>query len=258
MRIVKNVVCPHCGQEISKSNFTKHLRRHENHPETFNKNTIHVNHDGLNCQYCGKLCKSKNSLAQHEIRCSQNPNRFIQSNYINGMLGKTAWNKGLTKETDSRVAKGSQTYQDNKKAGLHKDTSGQNNSMNKFPEARLKISKTCLEKSANGEWHTSLCKNNHYNYKGVDLHCKWELEYAVWLDEHNIKWERPKNRFKYIYKEKEHYYTPDFYLVENKEYVEIKGYSTGKDYAKWKQFPKNLKLVILKRKQLNELGVPIK
>ena len=35
----------------------------------------HVDHDGLNCKYCNKLCKNKNSLAQHECRCPKNPNR---------------------------------------------------------------------------------------------------------------------------------------------------------------------------------------
>lgn len=57
------------------------------------------------CEYCGKLCKNKNSLKQHEIRCSQNPNR-IQSNFSiwNNREDHVAWNKGLTKE-DPRVAK---------------------------------------------------------------------------------------------------------------------------------------------------------
>ena len=260
MKIRKCVVCPHCGQEISKSNFTKHLRRHENHPETFNKKTIHLNHEGLVCQYCGKLHKSKMSLAQHEIRCKENPNHLItkSSNYKNGMKGKTSKRKGLKAANCEEIRRQQETFRRNKALGLHKDTSGKNNNMSKFPEAKLKISATCLQKSSRGEWHTSLCKNNHYNYKGIDLHCKWELEYAIWLDKNNIRWERPKERFKYIYAEKLHYYTPDFYLVETKEYIEIKGYATGKDYAKWKQFPENLKLVVLKRKQLTELGVPIK
>lgn len=35
------------------------------------------------CKYCGKQCKNKNSLAQHEIRCKENPNRLIIiSNFI--------------------------------------------------------------------------------------------------------------------------------------------------------------------------------
>lgn len=28
------------------------------------------------CQYCGKSCKNKNSLIQHEIRCKKNPNHI--------------------------------------------------------------------------------------------------------------------------------------------------------------------------------------
>ena len=28
------------------------------------------------CKYCGKICKNKNSLAQHEIRCKENPNKI--------------------------------------------------------------------------------------------------------------------------------------------------------------------------------------
>lgn len=35
------------------------------------------------CRYCGKVCKNKNSLAQHEIRCKENPNRIkIKTNFI--------------------------------------------------------------------------------------------------------------------------------------------------------------------------------
>lgn len=203
------------------------------------------------CQYCGKECKNLNSLKNHERCCPKNPNR----NYKNGMLGKTAWSKGLTKETDERILKNSLTYKKNKELGLHKDTSGENNSMKKHPEAKLKISKTCLEKSKKGEWHTSLAKGHHYNYKGNDLHCKWELLYAQWLDSQKINWIRPKDRFEYIYQNKKRYYTPDFYLPKTEEYVEVKGYATGKDYAKWKQFPKTLKLKVLKKKQLNELGI---
>lgn len=28
------------------------------------------------CKYCGKECKNKNSLSQHEIRCKENPNKI--------------------------------------------------------------------------------------------------------------------------------------------------------------------------------------
>ena len=35
------------------------------------------------CQYCGKECKNKNSLIQHEIRCKANPNKINMDYLIN-------------------------------------------------------------------------------------------------------------------------------------------------------------------------------
>lgn len=255
MANTKKVICEICGKEITKNNIEKHLQSHENTDSKAYH--YHVTHEGLNCQFCGKLCKNKNSLAQHELRCKMNLNRYINENYVNGMLGKTSSTKGLSAENCESIRRQKETYQKNKELRLHKDTSGVNNSMSKHPEAKEKISKTCLEKSRNGTWHKSLAKNNHYVYKGVDLDCKWEFEFAKWLDSKNIRWIRPKDRFKYIYQNKERYYTPDFYLLDFNEFVEVKGYTTGKDYAKWNQFPKNLKLTILKKKDLINLGVNI-
>ena len=100
------IVCPDCGQEISKSNFTKHQRRHRDHPETFKEYPFKLDHDNLECQFCGKLCKNRNSLCNHERLCKHNPNRQ-QSPFIayNNSPDHVAWNKGLTKQTDERVAK---------------------------------------------------------------------------------------------------------------------------------------------------------
>ena len=30
----------------------------------------------MNCQYCGRECKNKNSLVQHEVRCKANPDHI--------------------------------------------------------------------------------------------------------------------------------------------------------------------------------------
>jgi deoxycytidine triphosphate deaminase len=107
----------------------------------------------------------------------------------------------------------------------------------------------------NRDWHISLAKHMHYKYKGYDLHGKWELEFAKYLDYNNIEWDRPKTRFKYIFEDKERYYTPDFYLIETDEYVEIKGFKTEKDYAKWNQFNYKTQLIVLMEKDLKELKI---
>ena len=103
-RIVKKVICEYCGQEVSASNYSKHLRRHQNHPETFGKTIYHIDHDDLFCKFCGKECKNKKSLVQHEIRCKLNPNKISTTVEGFNSVGREAWNKGLTKDTDKRVA----------------------------------------------------------------------------------------------------------------------------------------------------------
>ena len=92
---MKTTICPVCGKEISNCNYERHLISHKNNPKYHNKLQTRqsIDHDGLYCKYCGKLCKNKNSLAQHECRCDKNPNK----------IATKAWNKGATKETDSRV-----------------------------------------------------------------------------------------------------------------------------------------------------------
>lgn len=132
------------------------------------------------------------------------------------------------------------------------------NNLARTDEVKRKISETILTKSKNGEWHTSLAKNIHTNYHGVDLHGGWELAYAQYLDENHIEWCRCKDRFEYVFDDKKHYYTPDFYLTSTDTYIEIKGYKTKKDLAKWKQFPQDKKLIVLERKDLKALGVKIK
>jgi hypothetical protein len=118
-----------------------------------------------------------------------------------------------------------------------------------------KISAAIQKKVEAGEWHTSLARKMHIEYNGIDLHGKWELEYARYLDDNQIEWKRPKDRFAYEFKGKTRWYTPDFYLVSSKEFVEIKGYETEKDRAKWAQFPATL--IVLHGEDLLKMGLDI-
>ena len=69
------------------------------------------------CKFCGKECKNKNSLAQHECRCKENPNR-IESPFVKYNKERDhTWNKGLTKETDERVNKGANTLKNGYSSG---------------------------------------------------------------------------------------------------------------------------------------------
>lgn len=71
------------------------------------------------CKFCGKVCKNANSLRNHERLCKENPNH--QESYFkthkNIRINKEPWNKGLTKETDVRVNKISNSIKDGIKSG---------------------------------------------------------------------------------------------------------------------------------------------
>lgn len=64
--------------------------------------------DDLFCEFCGKQCKSLNSLRQHSTRCAENPNRRDFNK-----LGKYSTSiKGKTQYSDERIRKTSQALRD--------------------------------------------------------------------------------------------------------------------------------------------------
>lgn len=166
--------------------------------------------------------------------------------------------KGLTKENSPFIKKQCETFKKNFDAGKIKPWS---KGKTKFTDERIKkssdtVSKTISEKVKNGTWHYSFSKvrTHEYNSKTngiIKVMGRWELEYVKYLDKNNINWIPNKNKFYYEFSELKRgngYYIPDFYLIDENCYVEIKGYETNKDRAKWKWFPHKLK--ILKRKEL--------
>ena len=79
--------------------------------------------------------------------------------------------------------------------------------------------------------------------ESVLLHGSWELALARAFDKAGIEWTRPKSRFLYEFEGKLRHYTPDFHVAECDSYVEVKGYTTEKDKARWEQFPERLAVV---------------
>lgn len=79
----------------------------------------------------------------------------------------------------------------------------------------------------------------------------WEYKYAMYLDTLGVQWCRNTRRFDYWYDGKLRKYIPDFYIVDDDRYIEIKGYTTDKDLAKWSQFPHTL--AVVGKRELKEL-----
>lgn len=65
------------------------------------------------CKFCDKECKNPNSLRNHERLCKLNPSQdkrclellYKNRDKWNQSEDRTAWNKGLTCETDERIAR---------------------------------------------------------------------------------------------------------------------------------------------------------
>ena len=199
------------------------------------------------CKFCGDDRKSKKSLFAHQALCKFNPDGKSPSSWATGnRKGIPSWNSGLSGDERCKHSKESKQIMSEKM---------KERSVEWHKENGKRISESIQKKVEEGTWHTSLAKNMHIEYNGVDLHGSWELAYAKYLDFNNIKWVRNKDSFLYVYEEKQRRYTPDFYLLDAEEYVEIKGFKTNKDIAKWKQFPSDKKLKILMKAELKELNI---
>ena len=212
-------VCTICGELISLSNMSKHLARHERGRElpVKAKATYSLNHEGLNCQFCGKECKNRNSLCNHERLCKQNPKAMAPTGYAANPApvgkGHLAWNKGLTCETDERVAKNTRALKDFYQT--HEGTwTGRHHTL----ESRRKIALTTA-----GNTRGNRSKKGYY--KGIYCGSSYELAYVIYNLDHNIPFSKCERYYEYEYKGKKHLYFPDFELIDG-TIIEIKGYHT--------------------------------
>ena len=207
--------CPICKKQISASNYQRHVDAHSK-PYRYLR---FVDHDGLNCKYCGKLCKNKNSLAQHEIRCSKNTNRLdISLAGLKAMQEKNqkfgGWNKGLTKETDERVAKNAinvqKTMQQKVDGGWKPYFATEEFWTEERKEQRSEDKIKLYAEHPELHPNRILASNKKMTYP--------EKVAADWLDSKQIK---------YIYQYKTKFGSKsryvDFYLEDYKLYIEIDG-----------------------------------
>ncbi len=102
----------HRHEKSCKNNPARIVEKHKsprlNNNSKNNNNNIFAD---LFCRFCGKQCKNENSLRSHERMCPQNPDQTYREKF--NTCGRTAWNSGLTKETDLRVLQASRTLSAN-------------------------------------------------------------------------------------------------------------------------------------------------
>lgn len=89
-----------------------------------------------------------------------------------------------------------------------------------------------------------------YDVGGIKVQGTWERDVALKLNELNIEWKRPNKPFLYVIDGKLKRYTPDFFIVKDNVYLEIKGRWWGNDREKMKavitQNP-GIKIVVVRK-----------
>lgn len=203
----------------------------------------------MNCKFCKRNCKNKNSLTNHERLCKNNPNRQIP-NFIE-------WNK-KKKEND---IPGQNQYTKAKSLGIvisiSEETRKKMSESNKGKEISLERKKKLSDimrrvVKEKPESYSSSNVNGRVKkveYNGLTLDSSWELQFVKWCDSNNVKWIRPTIGFEYEWFGIRTYY-PDFYLVDLDLYVEIKGYQRDRDLKKWNSVSN---LIVIKQKEIDNI-----
>lgn len=200
----KKTACKICGKLFDVAN----IKKHEASCGKLKKESVyHVTHDGLNCIFCGKLCKHKNSLAQHELRCKENPKRKSFNCLADYVVIETDDAKRLR--------------YDNCQSTLR---------------ARIATGEVCYD-------NTIRFKYKFGTYKGYHCDSSWELAFVLYNLDHGVTFSRNTLCFPYEYDGVIHNYYPDF-IIDN-VYYEIKSYVDDRVQSKCRDFPSDKTLIIL-------------
>lgn len=107
------------------------------------------------------------------------------------------------------------------------------------------IKKSGYLKGKNGGYRKEAGRGKMGWYKGYYCNSSWELAWLIYQLDHNVKPKRNTEGFDYIFENKYMKFYPDF-ILNDKEYIEIKGWITNKDKEKIKQFKEPLKVLYKK------------
>ena len=171
------------------------------------------------CKFCGRLCKNPNSLRNHERLCKENP-EHQESSWVKFNHKRGAWNKGLIKETDSRVAKYSKSIsksmKESEKAKEHLSTMWSDELRKQVSENKKRLYSEHPEKHPNVKLAGNRSKMTYPEQLTYD-----------WLNEHNIE-----NEHNYHFVTNNFNRYVDFYLPTLKTFIEVDGEYWHKDKQK--------------------------
>ena len=219
-----SVSCIQCKIQISLSNFNRHINSKQCAMTVRNTNPIRVQSViSEQCVFCNKLYTSKIGLGNHQARCKANPNRKLQVQSEQAKL--------ISKQKYAEWA--INHYSD--------------------PANRLKVSsrmKQVVRDNPESYSSSNRGRTKQIVYNGVKFQGQWELDFYMWCERSSIQVHRSTEWFDYEWNG-QRTYNPDFFLPELHVYVEVKGYETDRDRAKWECFPQPI--IIVRRSEIERI-----
>ena len=203
-----------------------------------------------NCKYCGNERVDAVSCRNHERMCRFNPDRKISVKDKSFYKTRKNSNQYLKARElglpDPNVSYDTRKILSQKSKSIWDDDRRADWSVKMKEQSRKNI-----ENHPESYSYKNFCgRSKKTLYKEQWMHSSWELSFAIWLDENNVKWTKKVASFDYFWKGANRKYFPDFYLPDFDKYVEVKGYETDRDIEKWKSVPG---LVVLKEKEINQI-----
>jgi hypothetical protein len=205
----EKIKCSDCGVSISKSG----LSIHKGSKACLKNQKNGITVKGI-CKHCGIDTSEMNQsdTANHVRWCDKNPKRKSYTDTLTNTRSKktntTAWNKGLTKETDERVAAYGNTQKRKYANGeLIPYFLGKSHSSE---------TKELLRHKALNNNFQRVCKST-VEYQCIDgtvikMDSSWEVKLAEELDNNGVEWIRPESLPWIDADGINHNYFPDFYI----------------------------------------------
>lgn len=212
MRYKTKVKCEDCGKLFSPQGLAGHRRTHK--PKGQKK---------IPCEDCGKLF-SKMGIGSHRWR-AHGAGRDHKPTPPG--VGHVAWNKGLTKETDPRVAANARSVARTQRKRVAEGTF----TPNILTASQREAAARRMSRNNPG----GRCK--WFKVNGQRVQGTWERDLAQRMCELGVPWARTVkdgNR-SWFYRDaqgKRRWYTPDFLLPEAMVQLEVKGFWWGNDRQK--------------------------
>jgi hypothetical protein len=236
-----------CGKQFEKqSSLNSHARFCNLYVKKEKPSSKYKLHENLYECECGKHFDNYQSLNGHFSYCLIHRKGKPFAN--RSQKGWSGWCKGKTYE-EYLGKKRADEYKNTISSSLkkwHKEIGFSEETRNNFSKKQ----KLYLENNHHIKWFEVF-----NGEKNIKVQGKWEYDVALWLNKQNIRWDR-KTLIYDTYRR----YTPDFYLTNLNEYLEVKGWLRECDKEKMNKIIKeqNIKIKMLYKedyKQLNEINI---